>query len=309
MDLRVTPEYEEYRRQVRSFLERRHDRSSRPDGKRLAAFLRAAIDAGYAWRHVPREYGGAGRPFDPLEAMIIQEEFSRVRAPAGPPGTGRLVIPALLAHGTEAQKQRFIPPTLVGELIWCQGFSEPGAGSDLASVSTRATLDGDRWVINGQKIWTSHAHIADYIFALVRTEPDAPEASRDLLPADRHEAARRRGPAAAADDGRGGLQRGLSERRHGPAGPDDRGARGGLGRQERDALVERVGNAGSPSVALFERVLKLARGATRHGRPALEDPEVRQWLAGLEAMALAHLTRAPHLHPGAATARTRAFFR
>jgi alkylation response protein AidB-like acyl-CoA dehydrogenase len=86
-----------------------------------------------------------------------------------------MLTPVLLEMGTEEQKQQFIKPTIHGEMIWCQGYSEPGAGSDLASLTTKAELDGDEWVINGQKIWTSTAHLADWIFCLVRTEPEAPK--------------------------------------------------------------------------------------------------------------------------------------
>ena len=86
-----------------------------------------------------------------------------------------MLVPTLLEMGTQEQKEQFIRPTIMGDMIWCQGYSEPGAGSDLAALSTAAVLDGDEWVINGQKIWTSTAHIADWIFCLVRSEPDAPK--------------------------------------------------------------------------------------------------------------------------------------
>ncbi|HKI73261.1 MAG TPA: acyl-CoA dehydrogenase family protein, partial [Pseudomonadales bacterium] len=107
---------------------------------------------------------------------IIGEEFALAQVAGGMGGQGiSMLVPTLLELGTEEQKQQFIKPTITGEMIWCQGYSEPGAGSDLASLRTSAVLDGDEWVINGQKIWTSTAHQAHWIFCLVRTEPDAPK--------------------------------------------------------------------------------------------------------------------------------------
>jgi alkylation response protein AidB-like acyl-CoA dehydrogenase len=118
----------------------------------------------------PKEYGGANLSI--MEQFILSEEFAEARAPrVGVP----LVAPTLIIHGTEEQKQEFLPPILRGETSWCQGFSEPGSGSDLASLQTRAVKDGDEYVINGQKIWTSGAHRANMIFMLARTDPEAPK--------------------------------------------------------------------------------------------------------------------------------------
>src|SRR5690606_11316594 len=143
---------------------------------RATAFRREAIARGYLYRHIPRRYGGSEQPPDPLKATILAEEFKRAGAPFEIMGQGpSMLVPTLLEKGTEEQRERFIEPTLLGKIRWCQGYSEPGAGSDLASLRTSAVLEGDHWVVNGQKIWTSNAHQADWMFALIRTEPDAPK--------------------------------------------------------------------------------------------------------------------------------------
>ena len=132
--------------------------------------LHAGGWTGLGW---PAEYGG--RPASMTQRVLFEYEYAKAGAPyrAGFQGTN-LLGPTLIAHGTPEQKQRFLPRILAGEQVWCQGFSEPGAGSDLASVRTRAVLDGTEWVVDGQKIWTSHAHQADWIYLLVRTDPAAP---------------------------------------------------------------------------------------------------------------------------------------
>jgi alkylation response protein AidB-like acyl-CoA dehydrogenase len=122
----------------------------------------------------PRFYGG--REASALESLVFAEEYARAGGPSRISTFGEnLLGPTLIAFGTERQKDRFLPPILRGEQIWCQGFSEPGAGSDLANVTTKARLDGMRWVIDGQKVWTSQAHLSNWIFVLVRTEPDVPK--------------------------------------------------------------------------------------------------------------------------------------
>ncbi len=192
MNLSYSTEYEQFRAEVRRFLAEHwtaEDAASQPDADSVAAmtgglrvddrataFRLQAIERGYLYRHVPRRYGGAEQPPDPLKATIVAEEFRRAKAPYEMVGQGpSMLVPTLLEHGTEAQKQHFVRDTLLGKLRWCQGYSEPGAGSDLASLRTRAVLDGDHWVVNGQKIWTSNAADSDWMFALVRTELDHPK--------------------------------------------------------------------------------------------------------------------------------------
>jgi alkylation response protein AidB-like acyl-CoA dehydrogenase len=135
---------------------------------------RKLYEAGYAGLTWPAEYGGAGAPY--THQAILLEEMARAEAPEhiGIIGLG-MAGPTIIAHGTEAQKQKHLRRILSGEEVWCQGFSEPGSGSDLASLRTRAGRDGDDFIVNGQKVWSSYAHIADYCILVVRTDPDAPK--------------------------------------------------------------------------------------------------------------------------------------
>jgi len=146
-----------------------------PSTTERLAFLRALYDAGLAWVAFPEGHGGLGLP------QALQPEVDRLFAEAGAPdnnprangiGLG-MAAPTILAFGTDAQKQRFLKPLWTGEEIWCQLFSEPGAGSDLAGLATRAVRDGDEWVVNGQKVWTSGAHNARFAILVARTDPDA----------------------------------------------------------------------------------------------------------------------------------------
>jgi alkylation response protein AidB-like acyl-CoA dehydrogenase len=181
MDLAYSPEHEEYRREVRVFLEESRQQwpPRRHLGRASPAYIRwqtLLIERGYTARTIPSEYGGYGGEPDVLKSHIVAEEFARAGAPGPLAGQGvSMLVPTLLELGTEEQKKRFVAPTLRGESLWCQGYSEPEAGSDLASLRTHATEDGDDFIINGQKIWTSTAHEADMMFCLVRTEPDAPK--------------------------------------------------------------------------------------------------------------------------------------
>ena len=181
MDLEYSPRYQDFRATLRRFLDAHRERAPQagpPIPGQPAEVSREwqqlLIEHGYAARTIAREYGGYGAAPDVLEARIIAEEFARAGVAPGHSGDSRLV-PTVLELGTEEQKRWLVPPTVRGEMTWCQGYSEPGSGSDLASLSTKAELDGEHWVINGQKIWTSGADTADMMFCLVRTEPDAPK--------------------------------------------------------------------------------------------------------------------------------------
>ncbi|HKI75383.1 MAG TPA: acyl-CoA dehydrogenase family protein [Pseudomonadales bacterium] len=142
-----------------------------PDVKR---WLDVMAEKGWTVPMWPKEYGGAGLSKDEYLVLIDEMRTISARSPLAGMGTG-LIGPTLLDYGNDDQKSRHLPRIARGEVAWCQGYSEPGAGSDLASLSTRAVLDGDNFIINGQKIWTSGAQFADWMFILVRTDPDAPK--------------------------------------------------------------------------------------------------------------------------------------
>jgi alkylation response protein AidB-like acyl-CoA dehydrogenase len=183
MDLRDTPEEAQFRAEVRAWIqdnlpdELRGHRggAARFEGEALRSWSRALSEAGYPGLTWPAEYGGRGAPYS-FQA-IVYEEMARAEAPphVGVIGLG-MAGPTIMAHGTEAQKERYLAKILSAEEIWCQGFSEPNAGSDLAAVQTAITLapDGRRFVVNGQKVWSSYAHIADFCILVGRGDPDAP---------------------------------------------------------------------------------------------------------------------------------------
>ncbi|HEY8086946.1 MAG TPA: acyl-CoA dehydrogenase family protein [Polyangiaceae bacterium] len=149
-------------------------RKSPPPGPDERAWLDRMAGRGWTAPTWPREYGGGG--LSPAEAQILREELARLgcRAPLKSLGLWMLG-PVLLEYGSEEQKREHIPRIVRGEVRWCQGYSEPEAGSDLAGLRTRAVLEGDTYVVDGRKIWTSHAHLADWMFCLVRTDPEAPK--------------------------------------------------------------------------------------------------------------------------------------
>ncbi|MFN0095601.1 MAG: acyl-CoA dehydrogenase family protein [Dehalococcoidia bacterium] len=182
MDFRDSASQAVWRDEVRAFLKdelpealtgqfyARAPKDTKPMWDKWRGALAARGWVAPAW---PQEYGGAG--LSPMEQFILNEEFAEHRAP-NVGGLGVMMLgPTLITHGTEDQKRQHIPRILDGSVQWCQGYSEPGSGSDLASLQTRAVRDGDDWIINGQKIWTSLAHIADWMFCLARTDPDAPK--------------------------------------------------------------------------------------------------------------------------------------
>jgi alkylation response protein AidB-like acyl-CoA dehydrogenase len=183
MDLTYPPEAEEFRGVIRAWLTENLPEGWGTPGFSMTPAERADFNeqwtatlfaGGWICASWPTEYGGKGLTL--LQQVVLNEEFARAGAPLRADFFGdTLVGPTLLQWGTEEQKKQFIPSILNGTIAWCQGFSEPDAGSDLAGLKTRAELDGDEWVINGQKVWTTQARRADYVFLLARTDPDAPK--------------------------------------------------------------------------------------------------------------------------------------
>ncbi len=178
MDLTLSPEEERFRDELRAWLQANNP-GPEPAGEEAAFefrcdWQRRLNDAGWAGLSWPREYGGRGATL--VEQAIFSEETARARAPQLANVLGiAMGGPTVIAHGTEQQRRRFLPPILSAQEIWCQGFSEPGSGSDLASLSTRAVRDGDEWVLSGQKVWTTFAHRARWCMLLARSDPDAPK--------------------------------------------------------------------------------------------------------------------------------------
>jgi alkylation response protein AidB-like acyl-CoA dehydrogenase len=183
MDLTYPPEAEQFRKEIRTWLEENLPEGWFDEGFSLTGEDRSGFNeewpkklfaGGWICASWPKEYGGKG--LTTMESVVLNEEFSRANAPMRADFFGdTLVGPTILQWGTEEQKKQFLPQILSGQIAWCQGFSEPDSGSDLASLKCKAELDGDEWVIDGQKVWTTQAQNADYVFLLARTDPTAPQ--------------------------------------------------------------------------------------------------------------------------------------
>jgi|SRR5687768_12452376 len=179
MDLTYPAEAEQFRTEIRAWLEDNlppdyHDLKGAERQEFNRTWVRKLYEGGWICASWPTEYGGKG--LTTMQQVVLNEEFARAGAPMRADFFGdTLVGPTILQWGTEEQKKHFLPQILKGEISWCQGFSEPDAGSDLAGLKTTAVLDGDEWVVNGQKVWTTQAQHADYVFLLARTDPNAPK--------------------------------------------------------------------------------------------------------------------------------------
>ncbi|MCC6639705.1 MAG: acyl-CoA dehydrogenase family protein [Deltaproteobacteria bacterium] len=288
MNLRLGPEYERFRDELRAFLREswplRGEEAALPCDQRERLFRERALARGYLYRDIPRAYGGSEQPSDVLKDSILAEEL----AAAGAPGNIRNIGPAMLAptlieFGTDEQKRRFVPPTLRGEMLWCQGYSEPGAGSDLASLQSRAVLEGDHWIVTGHKVWTSSAHEAHCMFGLFRTEPDAPKhAGISYLLLDMKAPGVTVRPLRQMTGGAEFNEVFLDEVRV-PAG-NIVGQRGEGWKVSRATLKHERNLIGDPQLLrkMFDGVVALARRTLRDGRPAIACDDVRQRLAELE---------------------------
>lgn len=287
MELTYSAQHESFRARVKTFLAGwplSGAEAALPQAEQERTFRQRGIEAGFVYRHVPKIYGGSEQPKDAIEDQIIQEEFHRAGAPRDlvTQGAG-LLVPTLLEFGTEEQKARFIPPTLRGEQNWCQGYSEPGSGSDLASLQCQARLEGDEWVLKGQKIWTSSAQRAHMMFGLFRTEPNAKKhegISYLLVPMNTKGIEVR--PLREMTGGYEFNEVFFDDARI----PADHivGKRGQGWQVSRATLVHErnlIGNPFSMREA-FQDLVELARTRLRGARPAIEDPSVRLRLAEIE---------------------------
>jgi len=299
MDLRLSAAEESFRAEVSDWLDANLPPDFDPDRFEFGMTADERWDWQLAWHrrlhaggwvglHWPREYGGRGATL--MEQVIFADELAKRRLPAGANLLGILLVgPTLMQWGTEAQKKRFLPKILSAEEIWCQGYSEPGSGSDLASLQTRAVRDGDAFVVNGQKVWTSGAHRADWCILLARTDPEAPK---------------HRGISYLLVDMRSpGITVRPLVQMTGSAGfnevffEDVRVPRANLVGEEHRGwevaittlMFERAGlGTDLRFEGALESLVAAARHARRAGRPAIEDPGVREQLAqfAIEATAL-----------------------
>jgi alkylation response protein AidB-like acyl-CoA dehydrogenase len=292
MDLNFRPEEEEFRFKVRRFLEDNVPKSGLGDGRegredkawltRAKEWQRKLYEAGYVAMAWPREFGG--QAMEPVLQAIVNDELVRAKAPylIGGSGLGMLG-PTLISWGTEEQKERYLPKILTAEEIWCQGYSEPGSGSDLASLRTRAEIVGDEFVVNGQKVWTSGAQYSDMMFCLVRTDPEAPKhRGISYILVDMHSPGVTVRPLLQMTGDRG-FNEVFFDNVHVPRKNLVAKLNEGWIVANATLFHERnmLGSA-SGSEQRFNRLLVLAKSIQRNGHPLTEDPVFRQRLADLE---------------------------
>jgi alkylation response protein AidB-like acyl-CoA dehydrogenase len=290
MDFNWTPEQEAYRMEVRKWLEANQppplaqiDEENSGDDvawNRLKAWHTKLYEAGWAGLTWPKEYGGRGATF--IEQVIFQQELGRLGLPMGCNVLGVIMNgPALMQWGTEEQKKRYLQPILAGEEIWCEGMSEPGAGSDLASIQCRAELKGDDFVVNGQKVWTTIAHRSHFCQLFVRTDPDAPKhkGMSALIVDMRSPGVTVRPLMQITGDSEFNeiFFEDVKVPKENLLGPMNQGWQVLVATlmHERFGIGETIGGTEQTLHALVE----LAKRAQINGRPAIEEDEIRQQLA------------------------------
>jgi alkylation response protein AidB-like acyl-CoA dehydrogenase len=285
MNLEFGEKYAKLRAEARAFCARtwppRGEETRLGEREQAIAWRKRAMTAGFLHRTVPTAYGGAGAEPDVMAETVIRQELDQAGAPHRLPTQGtHMLVTTLLECGSEEQRREYVESTLTGELIWCQGYSEPGAGSDLASLQSRAELAGDEWVLNGQKIWTTQAHEADMMFGLFRTEPEATKhagISYLLIPMKTPGIDVR--PLVMMQGGVDFCEVFFDDVRI-PA-KNIVGRRGEGWKVTRATLKHErllIGDSTGSRMA-YDSLVALAKQVQRNGRPALEDPSVRQRLA------------------------------
>lgn len=291
MDLGFSPEEEQFRDRVRTFLRENLPKGwsdpgfSVPQEMDRLEFLKEwqlrLFNAGLLGLAWPKEYGGQGA--SQVEMAIFNEEMARHRAPAPLNGLGlSMAGPTIVTHGTDEQKKRYLKKILTCEEIWCQGFSEPNSGSDVASLKTRAELKGDYFIVNGQKVWTTLAHISHWCMLLVRTDPDAPKhRGLSYLLVDM------KTPGITVKP----LRQMTGESEFNEMFFEDvrvprENLVGGLNEGWRVAMTTLMNERGTFALAsvtrfriTFDEIVELTKKLNRSGSPATKDPSVRQKLA------------------------------
>lgn len=290
MDFTYTPEQEAYRMEVRRWLEANQPPPLRAEEKeradenflweRLKQWHKKLYDGGWAGLTWPKQYGGRGATF--VEQVIFQQELGRLNLPMGCNVLGVIMTgPALMQWGTDAQKQRYLQKILSADEIWCEGMSEPSAGSDLAALQTRAVLDGDYFIVNGQKVWTTIAHRSHFCQLFVRTDPDVPKhKGLSCLLVDMHSPGVNVRPLKQIT-GDSEFNEIFFEDVRVPKenllGPLNQGWQVLVSTlmHERFGIGETIGG----SEQTLAQLIEIARGSLIDGRPAAEDDEIRQALA------------------------------
>src|ERR1700736_5807281 len=300
MDFKFSTEDESFRAELRSWLEAnlpRRERSDQAEGafsyegashwERRVAWHKQMHVGGWVGIGWPKEYGGRGATLE--QQVVYNEEMTRANAPGIVNGLGIMLVgPTLIQWGTEEQKQRYIPKILSADEIWCQGYSEPNAGSDVASLQTRAVEEGDYFIVNGQKVWTSGAHHADWCILLTRTDPVAPKHKGiSYLLVDMHSPGVTVRPLVQITGDRGFNEVFFEDVRvpkKNIVGEKNQGWQGAV----TTLMFERTGiSTRQEMTGAVEDLAQLAKSIRQNGRSAWEDTSVRQKIAGFACEAAA----------------------